>query len=689
MRRDVNAYVNRETSWLEFNSRVLSEAARDDNPLLERLRFLSIFESNLDEFYMVRVSGLIEQDQSGIFEVSPDGKTPGQQIETIAKNAYPLRKRASTIFEKHLRPELRKHGIAIKHYSRLAKAQQERLDRYFEKQVFPLCTPLALKPAHTIPFISNRSLNLCVELKVPGKGKSLARIKVPTVTPRAVQISPKKHEYVLVEDLIAHNLERLFPGTEVLRSFVFRVIRDADVEIQELEAPDLVALVERSIRLRRFGEPVLLEVDAEMPASMRKFLMSILELEQSDVFAINGVIGLDVFDELAAIDIPSQHWPTHRSYTNSRLGTNEGLFDAIRKHDVLVHHPFDSFEPVERFVASAATDPDVIGIKQTLYRVGSKSPIVESLLEAAANGKKVAVLVELKARFDESNNLVWARALERAGVHVTYGFAEMKTHCKMCLVVRREGSQIRRYAHLATGNYNPTTARLYTDIGVFTSDSEVTQDVSEIFNVLTGFASQQDYRRVLVAPGGARDGIVERIEREIELHRAAGGGRIVFKANSLVDPEVIDALYDASEAGIPVDLVIRGICCLRPEVPGLSENIRVRSVIGRFLEHSRVYYFANGGQPEALVGSADVMRRNFDRRIETLLTLRDAGMTQHLLDVLEVYMRDNTNSWEMRQDGTYRRLSPGKGEPPFTAQNHLIGHPSSAAWLVEPTAQAV
>jgi polyphosphate kinase len=417
--------------------------------------------------------------------------------------------------------------------------------------------------------------------------------------------------------------------------------------------------------------------------------MSILQLEQSEVFAINGIIGLDVFDELAAIDSPSMHWTPHRPYMNSRLATNEGLFEAIRKHDVIVHHPFDSFEPVERFVASAATDPDVIGIKQTLYRVGSKSPSVESLLDAAANGKQVAVLVELKARFDESNNLVWARALERAGVHVTYGFAEMKTHCKMCLVVRREGSQIRRYAHLATGNYNPSTARLYTDIGIFTADQEVTQDVSEIFNVLTGYASQEDYRRVLVAPGGARDGIVERIEREIDLHKSVGGGRIVFKANSLVDPEVIDALYDASEAGIPVDLIVRGICCLRPEVPGLSENIHVRSVIGRFLEHSRVYYFANGGKPEALVGSADVMRRNFDRRIETLLSITEPGMTQHLLDVLEVYLKDNTNTWVMDQDGSYKLLAPRKDEPAFTAQNHLIANPSSALWLADPAARGV
>lgn len=689
MKRGINAYVNREASWLQFNDRVLTEACRPDNPLLERLRFLSIFESNLDEFYMVRVSGLIEQAQSGIFDVSPDGKTPAEQIELIAANAFQLRKKASLIYEKQLKPALKNAGIVIKSYSRLPKVERARLDRYFEKQVFPLCTPLALKPAHTIPFISNRSLNLCVELKVPGKGRSLARIKVPTVVPRAVQINPKRNEYVLAEDLISHNLNRFFAGTEVLQSFVFRVIRDADVEIQELEAADLIAMVERSIRLRRFGEPVLLEVEVGTPAPIRKFLMSILDLEASDVFTVDGIIGLDLFDELAAIDIPALHWPPHRPYSHPDLAKPAGLFDAIRKHDVIVHHPFDSFDPVEQFVASAAVDPDVIGVKQTLYRVGSKSPIVESLLEAAANGKQVAVLVELKARFDESNNLVWARALERAGVHVTYGFTEMKTHCKMCLVVRREGNDIRRYAHIATGNYNPTTARLYTDIGIFTADDDVTQDISEIFNVLTGFASQEDYRRVLVAPGGARDGIVERIEREIDAHSQNGGGRIVFKANSLVDPEVIDMLYDASEAGIPVDLIIRGICCLRPQVPGLSENIRVRSVIGRFLEHSRIYYFANGGRPEALIGSADVMRRNFDRRIETLLTVQDAGMTQHLLDVLDVYLRDTTNAWTMRQDGAYDPPAKKAGVEPFTAQTYLMSHPSSAVWLAEPTAQAV
>ncbi|MDQ2987325.1 MAG: polyphosphate kinase 1 [Armatimonadota bacterium] len=688
MRRSIDAYINRETSWIQFNARVLEEAARNDNPLLERLRFLSIVESNLDEFYMVRVSGLIELMESGIQEVTPDGKTPAEQLEVISKDALQLRRKTAQVFEKQLRPALRKAGIVIRRYSQLSRAQKAKMDGYFEKEIFALCTPLALKPSHTIPFISNRSLNLCVDLKVPGRGRSLARIKVPTVVPRAIRITPRKNEFILLDDLISQNLDRFFPGIEVVDSYVFRVIRDADVEIQELEAADLVAMVERSLRLRRFGEPVLLEVETKMPARIKKFLMSILSLDASEVFAVDGIIGMDVFDELAEIDNATLRWPKFRPYTHPLLAKASSLFDAIKKHDVLLHHPFDSFEPVEQFVASAAVDPHVIGIKQTLYRVGSQSPIVESLLEAAANGKQVAVLVELKARFDESNNLVWARALERAGVHVTYGFAEMKTHCKMCLVVRRENSGIRRYAHLATGNYNPSTARLYTDVGVFTCDKDVTQDVAEIFNVLTGFSAQNEYRRVLVAPGGARDGIVERIEREIATHKKSGAGRILFKANSLVDPEVIDALYDASDAGIPVDLIIRGICCLRPGVVGLSENIRVYSVVGRFLEHSRIYYFANGGKPEALVGSADIMRRNFDRRIETLLTIKDADMAEHLLCILEVYLRDNTNTWMLRPGGDYARKLRSKDELAYTAQSVLIEQPSSDNWLAAPRNEA-
>nr|MBA3726621.1 polyphosphate kinase 1 [Armatimonadota bacterium] len=588
--REPAAYLNRELSWLQFNARVLAEAERESNPLLERLRFLSIFESNHDEFYMIRVSGLIEQIQNGIREISPDGKSPTEQLELIAKQAPILRKRASQVFERDIRSALKKNSITIRKYSALSKTQTAKLTQFFNKEIFPICTPLALKPAHRIPFISNRSLNLCVELRVPGRGRSLARIKVPTVVPRLVRVSPGQNNYILIEDLIANNLAHFFPGMEVTRSFLFRVIRDADLEIQELEAADLISMVERSIRMRRFGEPVLLEIPSAMPAGMKKFLMQILKLDESEVFSIDGIIGMDVFEELAGLNLPALKWPTLIPHTSEALSTGKALFDAIRKHDVILHHPFDSFVPVEQFVASAANDPGVVGIKQTLYRVGTKSPIVESLLEAAANGKQVAVLVELKARFDESNNLVWAKALERAGVHVTYGFTEMKTHCKMCLVMRREGSRIRRYAHMGTGNYNPTTARLYTDIGVFTCDTDVAQDVSEIFNVLTGFSAQNEYRKVLVAPGGARDGIVERIEREIGVHATTGQGRIIFKANSLVDPEVIDALYEASGVGIPIDLVIRGICCLRPGVEGLSENVRVLSIVGRFLEHSRIYY---------------------------------------------------------------------------------------------------
>lgn len=671
-------YINRELSWIQFNKRVLEEAVNEQNPLLERLKFLAIFESNLDEFYMVRVSGLIEQFESGILEQSPDGLSPNEQLGIISQAAKPLRQRASDVFEKQLRPALVKSGISILGYSELNSKQKKELEAFFTKEIFPLCTPLILHPSPSVPFISNRSLNLVVELSDANTETKLARVKVPTIVPRAVRLPGRKHEYVLLEEIIAANLKYLFPGVKVVASHIFRVIRDADVEIRQLEAADLIASIEETLKLRRLGDPVLLETSGSMPKRIRKILMSILNLDDDDVFLVDGIIGMDVFWQLARIDRPALRFPPHHPHLNDELATSELVFETIAAKDLLVHQPFDSFRTIETFVDSAATDPNVIGIKQTLYRVGSESPIVESLLDAAENGKQVAAMVELKARFDESNNLVWARTLEQAGVHVTYGFAEMKTHCKLCLIVRRERSGIRSYAHIGTGNYNPATARLYTDLGLFTKDPAITQDISELFNYLTGFSKQTQYRKLLVAPINLREGVMARIEREIELHKKHGNGRIIIKLNSLVDPEAIDLLYKASTAGVKVDLLIRGVCCLRPGVPGMSDNIRVVSIVGRFLEHSRILYFENQGNPDVLIGSADLMRRNLDRRIEVLCPVEDPELITHIRDhILLNCLKDNVKAWNLDAKGEYHKAKRKASEPAFDSQAFFMQEPST------------
>ena len=682
---DYARYINRELSWLLFNRRVLEEAINEHNPLLERLKFLAIFESNLDEFYMVRVSGLIEQFESGILEQSPDGLTPNEQLGMISRMAQPLRQRASDVFEKTLRPQLAKSGIVIRHYAELNAKQKKELEAFFTKEIFPLCTPLILHPAPSVPFISNRSLNLVIELSDATTELRLARVKVPSIVPRAVRLPGRKHEYVLLEEIIAENLKYLFPGVKVVASHIFRVIRDADIEIRQLEAADLISTIEETLKLRRFGDPVLVEVASTMPKRIRKLLMNILKLDDEDVFVVDGLIGMDVFWQLSRIDRPALRFHPFPAYLSEKLSNSEELFETIASRDILVHHPYDSFRTVEGFVASAAHDSNVIGIKQTLYRVGSESPIVESLLDAAENDKQVAAMVELKARFDESNNLVWARTLERAGVHVTYGFAEMKTHCKLCLIVRREGAGMRSYAHIGTGNYNPVTSRLYTDLGLFTKDPAITQDISELFNYLTGFSKQTEYRKLLVAPINLREGILSRIEREIEIHKKKGQGRIMFKLNALVDPEVVDALYEASNAGVPVDLIVRGVCCLRPGVVGMSENIRVISIVGRFLEHSRIYYFHNGGEPDVLIGSADLMRRNLDRRIEVLVPVEQEDLRRHLREhILDNCLRDNVKAWRLDANGDYHKVKKKASEPVFESQAFFMTQPSTKLLLDTP-----
>jgi len=662
-------YINRELSWLKFNTRVLAEAENQDNPLLERLKFLAIFESNLDEFYMVRVSGLIEQETAGLTSRTPDGLIPAQQLAEIANVVPSLRQRATDLLTRTLIPSLAKEGIVLHVCKSLAKTERKNLRSYFEKSVFPLCTPLMLEPANTFPFISNRSLNLAVQLRDQGTPK-LARVKIPPNLPRLVKIPGRTTEFVFIEDVIADNLDLLFPGVKTGQCHSFRVIRDADIEIREIDAADLISAVEQSLTLRRFGDPVLLEHEASLDESWVKILQNALVLDNPDTVAVNGFIGFEALWEIYALDRPDLKFRPFVPQLPATLSNSESIFSAIRKSDILLHHPFDSFRPVEEFIASAAEDPLVVGIKMTLYRVGAESPVVESLLRAAKAGKQVAAMVELKARFDESNNLVWSRALERAGVHVTYGFPDMKVHCKLCLVVRQEKSGVRTYAHLGTGNYNPQTALAYTDIGLLTCDPQVCKDVTEMFNFLTGLSRQSKYRKLLVAPLNLREGIIERIEREVAIHKKHKKGRIVFKLNSLVDPEVIDALYEASEAGVEVKLAIRGICCLRPGVEGMSKNIQVVSIVGRFLEHSRVYYFENDGKPEAWIGSADMMRRNLDRRIETLVPLSEPTQIAYIRDaVLLPHFQDNTKSWRLGSDGEYKPYRQGQ---PFNFQESFL-----------------
>ncbi|MFI5385616.1 MAG: polyphosphate kinase 1 [Fimbriimonadales bacterium] len=665
-------FVNREYSWLQFNGRVLEEASRPDNPLLERLKFLAIFESNLDEFYMVRVSGLMEQHESGVYEMTPDGLGPAEQLGLISRTVPTMRRHASEILHNELLPALRERGVEVLSYAELSDKRKGELDDAFRRSIFPLCTPLILHPATSIPFISNRSVNIGAILVDDQGNQKLARVKVPSVLPRLIRLGGRGHRYVLCEDVIRNNLDALFPGVEIASTHMFRVIRDADIEIRELEAGDLLEMVEQSIKKRRFGAPVMLEVSADMPGAIREQLMDLLDLVPDDVVEEFGLIGLEALWELATIDRADLRYPRHQPYVADCLASSRLIFETLDAADVLVHHPFDGFWPVEQFVRSAATDPEVIGIKMTLYRVGTPSPIVESLLAAAEAGKQVAVMVELKARFDESNNLGWARALERAGVHVTYGFTELKTHCKLCLIVRKSSTGIRTYAHIGTGNYNPTTALLYTDLGLFTSDEAISQDVAELFNVLTGFSRQRDYRKLLVAPTGLREAVIHRIHREMT-HPV---GRIILKLNSLVDPDIINVLYEASDAGVKIDLIVRGICTVRPGIEDLSQNIRVISVVGRFLEHSRALYFENGGNPELLIGSSDLMRRNLDRRIEVLVPIEKPRLIAHVRDqILERYLGDNTNAWEMQPDGSYvRRVPDGKA---FTVQRHFMDHPST------------
>ncbi len=660
-------FINRELSWLRFNHRVLQEALDERLPLLERVRFLSIFASNLDEFFMVRVSGLRRQLEGGVVERPPDGMSARKQLAAIREYLLPELVELERCWRDDLEPKLQAHNVRVTPYADLKAKKRKRLRRYFEEELFPMLTPLAIDPGHPFPHISNLSLNLAVEIVDEDGGVRLARVKIPQVLERFIAVPAKDsdeqedplgedsgHEFVLLEELIAHNLDLLFPGLEVCGYHTFRVTRDADFEIEEDEASDLLTAMVEVVGKRHFGSAVRLEVAESMPRKVRSILERHLGLASYQVYSSAGLLALSSLSQLASLDLPELLFAPFQPRPRAALASDEGPWEALRERDHLLYHPYDSFRPVVDFVRSAARDPKVVAIKQTLYRVGGDSPIVEALMEARESGKQVAVLVELKARFDEENNIVWARALEAAGVHVVYGLVGLKTHAKMCCVVRREEEGLRSYVHIGTGNYNPGTARLYSDLGYFTSDPGIARDVLDLFNSLTGYWREADYDHLVVAPGSVRSGFLARIDREIELHSSEGGGHLAFKMNALVDPVLIDKLYEASTAGVRVDLQVRGVCCLRPGVEGLSENIRVTSLVGRFLEHTRMYYFRNGGQEELLLGSADLMPRNLDHRVEVLIPVSDRTLLVSLRDdVLFRHLEDTSGTRELLASGEY------------------------------------
>jgi polyphosphate kinase len=687
--RDPQWYVNRELSLLEFHRRVLEEAQDENNPLLERVKFLSIVGSNLDEFFMVRVVGLKKQVAAGVVDLPADGLPPVRALAEIRKVAVQLMSQARELFSDELQMLLKKAGIFVLDYEALNDKQRENVDNYFDEVVSKVLTPLAVDPGHPFPHISNLSLNLAVALRDQNGVERFARIKVPTnKLPRLLPIKrssgsvkkdgtpPLNHYFVWLEQVIAANLAKLFPGMEIVDESPFRVTRDADMIIQELEADDLLETMEQSVRQRQFGSVTRLSVDESMPTRLREILIENLEVDPRDVYTVNGVLGLSDLMSLYQVDRPDLKDPPLRQSIPQLLRTDPrdgNVFAVVRDEDVLVHHPYDSFKPVVDFLQQAANDPDVLAIKQTLYRVGRNSPVVAALLEARQNGKEVAVLVELKARFDEESNIGWAKMLEKEGVHVIYGLLGLKTHSKVALVVRKEGEHIRRYLHLATGNYNAITAQLYEDIGMFTCDEEIGADATDLFNYLTGYSAKKEYRRLLVAPVNLRSRMEALIEREIEHQRKNSCGHLIFKMNALVDPRMIRKLYIASQAGVKIDLIVRGMCCLRPGVPGISDNIRVTSVVGRFLEHSRIYYFCNGGNEDIYLGSADLMPRNINWRVEVLFPVLDQRLIRYLRDdVLDLYLKANVKVRVMKADGSYQHLLPTPGDPLINPQEWLI-----------------
>ncbi|NEQ95405.1 MAG: polyphosphate kinase 1 [Cyanothece sp. SIO2G6] len=697
-------YLNRELTWLEFNRRVLQEGLDSRTPLLERLKFMAIFSSNLDEFFMVRVAGLKQQVEADVSKLTPDGLSPQEQLDEISQLLRPMVVEQHDHCEQVLRSLLKQHQIHILNYADLNEAQTTYLKDYFEHEIFPVLTPLAVDPGHPFPYISNLSLNLAVVMRDPDQESDrFARLKLPPT--RFIKLPPhlwtitdtgknKRKTKVLwvgipLEDVVAHNLEALFPGMIIKEYCVFRITRNADIEVEEDEADDLMLAIEKELRKRRLGgSAVRMEIQTSAPSLVRETLMTELDLTANDVYELSGLLNLRDLISFMAIPRPQLKdtpWtpvvpPPFQTLEQNDLpdALREGeswedVFSLIRQHDLIIHHPYYSFSAtVQRFITQSAHDSKVQAIKMTLYRTSGDSPIIQALISAAENGKQVVALVELKARFDEENNILWARKLEKAGVHVVYGLVGLKTHTKVVLVVRREEEGIRRYIHIGTGNYNPKTAKLYTDLGLLSCRRELGADLSELFNTLTGYSKQRTYRKLLVAPVGLRDRMAALIQREINHAQAGESARIIAKMNSLVDQQLIAKLYEASQAGVQIDLIVRGICCLRPGVPDISENIRVISIIGRYLEHSRIFWFHNNGSSECFIGSADWMPRNLDRRVEAVTPMEDEAIAQQLYDMLILMLNDNRQAWELHNDGHYEQRRPAEGEAEHSSQVILM-----------------
>lgn len=683
-------FINRDLSWVEFNRRVLEEALNPDLPLLDKIKFISIFFSNLDEFYMIRVAGIKDQIVAKISEPTIDGLTPVEEIKYIEKEVRPMIDTIYDLWKNQIVPELSENNVHIMNIDKLNKEEQKCLSDYFNKEIYPVLTPLAFDPGRPFPYISNLSLSFAVLIRKSSDVKHFARVKVPGILPRLIKIGdiikPTKKstngqfsiKYVWLDDLIKKNIQTLFPGLEILEVQRFRITRDTDMEIQEDEADDLLEVIEENIRQRRFGSVVRLEVEKDMPEFMLQTLIENLEISTDDLLVIDGPLGLSKV--MMLYDLPLHHLkekPFHPAIPAKFEEKDENIFAILSKGDTYLHHPYDSFTPVVDFIKQASIDPDVLAIKQTLYRVGANSPIVKYLIEAAERGKQVAVLVELKARFDEENNIFWARELEKAGVHVVYGLVGLKTHCKMTMVVRKELDGVKRYVHLGTGNYNPSTAKLYTDIGLFTTNPEICADVSEVFNFLTGYSEQKKYRHLFVSPINTRQSFLKLIEREIENVSNGNKGRLIFKMNSIVDPMLIASLYEASKRGVKIDLIIRGICCLIPQIPGISDNIRVTSIVGRFLEHSRVFYFYNNGNEEIYLSSADLMPRNLDRRVEVTFPVYDVKIKKEIIEqLLHTGINDNQKARVMLPTGKYVFNIPVIGEEKMNLQEYLMNSTS-------------
>jgi polyphosphate kinase len=679
---DPSLYINRELSWLAFNDRVLAQARDERHPLLERLRFVSISETNLDEFFMIRVAGLQQQVASELPNPVPDGMTPEEQLSRIHDHTEEFLAEQRRILYEELFPALEENGVRVVPHAKVRAAEKRKLREKFVREVLPVLTPLAIDPAHPFPHISNLSLNLLVVIADEGR-QVMARVKVPTSIDRFVRLPEGESEdgrrpeirLVKIEEVIAANLDELFPGKEVTASYVFQVTRNADFVIEEDEASDLLQAIEDELEGRWFGQSVRLVVGHTMPGELREWLALNLGIDPGAVYAVPEPVGLADLDDLTHLDRMDLLYPPFTPRIPSEIRGARSITQAIRQGDILLYHPYDSFAPVVEFVRAAASDPNVLAIKQTLYRVGSNSPIVEALSEARDEQTQVAVLVELKARFDEEPNITWARQLEARGVHVAYGIVGLKTHAKVCLVVRRESSDegtLRRYIHLGTGNYNPSTARIYTDFSYFTDDPRIAEDGSDLFNYLTGYSEQEEYHELLVAPLGLRDGLLRLIEEQAEKARKGEGARITCKMNSLTDPRIIEALYGASQAGVKIELIVRGICCLRPGLEDVSENIRVVSLVGRFLEHARVFAFGEGENETIYLGSADMMQRNLDRRVEQLFPLCEPRHRSKMRRLLELQLADTANAWELGAEGSFTRLRPPEGKEPLDSQAVML-----------------